>query len=122
MISNAEVLNSIGLAVHFEYRQFLHVAKAAIKEIFHEPADVFWTGPVKNLLFDGIEIDCDTDVPLAKLTCNQMRKIKNPAIRPSDGKKLKFSLLGGVKNEIYFRHSKPYGVFTHVIFFNFLHL
>lgn len=92
-----EVLNAIGLAVHFEYRQFMHVAKAAIKELFHEPSDVFWTGRVMDLLFDGIEIDCDTNDPLAKLTCNQMRKIKNPAIQPADGKKLKFSLLGGVK-------------------------
>lgn len=98
IVLNAEVLNSIGLAVHFEYRQFLNVAKTAIKEIFHEPKDAFWTGRVMDLLFDGIEIDCDTDVPLAKLTCNQMRNIKNPAIRPSDGRKLKFSLLGGVKN------------------------
>lgn len=85
------------MAVHFEYRQFLNVAKAAIKELFHEPMDVFWTGRVMDLLFDGIEIDCDTNDPRAKLTCNQMRKVKNPAIQPSDGKKLKFSLLGGVK-------------------------
>lgn len=91
-----KVLNSIGLAVHFEYRQFLHVAIAAIKELFHEPSDVFWTGRVMDLLFDGIEINCDTIDTLAKLTCNQMRKMKNPAIQP-DGEKLKFSLLGGVK-------------------------
>lgn len=92
-----EVLNSIGLAVHFEYRQFLNVAKTAIKELFHEPTDVFWTGRVIDLLFNGIEIDCDTNVPLAKLACNQMRQVKNPAIQPGDGRKLKFSLLGGVK-------------------------
>lgn len=97
MISRMEVLNSIGLAVHFEYRQFLHVAKAAIKELFHEPTDVFWTGRVMDLLFDGIEIDCDTTDPLARLTCNQIRKEKNPAIQPSHGKNMKFSLLGGVK-------------------------
>lgn len=98
MISNVEVLNSIGLAVHFEYRQFLNIAKTAIKELFHEPTDVFWSGRVMDLLFDGIEIDCETNVPMAKLTCNEIRKAKNPAIRPSVGKKLKFSLLGGVKN------------------------
>lgn len=99
---DVKVLTSIGLAVHFEYRQFLHVAIAAIKELFHEPADAFWTGRVMDLLFDGIEIDCDTIDPLAKLTCNQMLKMKNPTIQQTNGKKLKFSLLGGV--ELFFLH------------------
>lgn len=63
-----EVLNAIGLAVHFEYRQFINIAKSAIKTLFHDPTDVFWTGRVMDLLFDGIEIDCDTNVPLAKVS------------------------------------------------------
>lgn len=96
------VLNGIGLAVHFEYRQFLNVAIAAIKELFHEPTDVFWTGRAMDLLFDGIIIDCNTTVPLAKLTCNQIKKSGNPAIQPLPDKKLKFSILGGVSPFITF--------------------
>lgn len=84
------------MAVHLEFRQFMHVAVAAIKELFHEPTDVFWTGKVMDLLFNGIEIDCNSTDPLAKLTCNQIRKAKNPAIQSVDDKRLRFSLLGGV--------------------------
>lgn len=98
LILNVEVLNSIGLAVHFQYRQFLNVAKTAIKEIFHEPTDVFLTLRAMDLLIDGIEIDCDTNVPMAKLACNEIRRAKNPAIQPFEGKKLRFSVLGGVKS------------------------
>lgn len=91
------VLNGIGLAVHFEFRQFMHVAVAAIKELFNEPTDVFWTGKAMDLLFNGIIIDCNTTDPLAKLTCNQIRKAKNPSIQSLENKNLKFSLLGGVR-------------------------
>lgn len=42
----APVLIGIGMTVHFEFRQFMHVAIAAIKEVFNEPKDVFWTGNV----------------------------------------------------------------------------
>lgn len=56
-----EVLNSIGMAVHFEYRQFLNAARVAIKEIFHEPTDVFWTGRVMDFLVDGLE-NCRTSL------------------------------------------------------------
>lgn len=82
--------------MHFEYEQFMRVAIAAIKELFHNPTDAFWTGRAMALLFDGIEIDCNTTVPLAKLACNEIIKSKNPSIQSINSKKLKFSLLGGV--------------------------
>lgn len=83
--------------MHFEYEQFMRVAIAAIKELFHNPTDAFWTGRAMALLFDGIEIDCNTTVPLAKLACNEIIKAKNPSIQSiNNSKKLKFSLLGGV--------------------------
>lgn len=74
----------------------MHVAVGAIKELFHEPTDVFWTGKVMDLLFNGIEIDCNSTEPLAKVTCSQIRKAKNPTIQPIENKRLKFSLLAGV--------------------------
>lgn len=54
----SQVITAIGLTVHFEFRQFLHVASTAIKEIFHSPQDVFWEGRAMDMLVDGIEIDC----------------------------------------------------------------
>lgn len=91
-----QVIAAIGLTVHFEYRQFLHVASTAIKEIFHEPTDAFWTGKAMDLLYNGIEIDCSTKNPLAKLACNEIRKNKNPMIQKMNRTQMKFSILGGV--------------------------
>lgn len=93
----SEVITTIGLTVHFQYRQFIHVGIAAIKELFHEPEDAFWTGRAMNLLFDGIEIDCSTTNPLAKLACAEISKNKSPTIQLITTKKMKFSLLGGVR-------------------------
>lgn len=94
--SISKVLNGIGLTVNLEYQQFAHIAVAAIKELFHQPTDAFWTGRAMDLIFDGIEFDCDTTDPLAKLACNQIRKRKDPTIQPMEGNKLKFSLFGRV--------------------------
>lgn len=80
----------------------MHVAVGAIKELFHEPKDVFWTGKVIDLLFNGIEIDCNSTEPLAKVTCNQIRRAKNPTIQPMENKRLKFSLLGGVCQQLFY--------------------
>lgn len=79
----------------------MHVAVGAIKELFHQPTDVFWTGKVMDLLFNGIEIDCNSTEPLAKVTCNQIRRAKNPTIQPMENKRLKFSLLGGVCQQLF---------------------
>lgn len=84
------------MTVHFEFRQFMHVAVAAIKEIFHQPTDAFWTGRAMTLLFDGIDIDCAVNSPLARIACKQIRKEPNPAIQIIDQTHMKFSLLGGV--------------------------
>ncbi|XP_031629088.1 sensory neuron membrane protein 1-like, partial [Contarinia nasturtii] len=92
------VIASIGLTVHFEYRQFLHVAVQAIHEIFHEPTDVFWTGRAMNLLFDGIEIDCGVTNPLSKLACGEMRRSAHPSIQKITKERLKFSFMGGYNN------------------------
>lgn len=86
----------MGLTVHFEFRQYLHVASTAIKEIFHKPTDAYWSGPAMDLLFNGIEIDCSTTNPLAKLACNEIRKTKNPMIQKMNKTQMKFSILGGV--------------------------
>ncbi|XP_055302266.1 sensory neuron membrane protein 1-like [Sitodiplosis mosellana] len=90
------VIAAIGLTVHFEFRQFLHVASTAIKEIFHSPTDAFWTGKAMDLLYNGIGIDCSTKNPLAKLACNEIRKSKNPMIQKMNRTQMKFSILGGV--------------------------
>lgn len=90
-----EVIVGIGLAVHYEHQQFMHVAIAAIKELFHSPADAFWTGRAMDLIFDGIDIDCSSKDPLARIACGEIKR-GGPAIVRANETTYKFSLLGGV--------------------------
>lgn len=85
------------MTVQLEFREFMHVAVAAINELFHEPTDVFWTGKVIDLLFNGIEINCNATNPLTKLACNQIRKRNIPTFQQIGNKSLKFSVFGGVR-------------------------
>lgn len=75
----------------------MHVAKAAIKEIFHEPTDVFWTGRAMDVLFNGILIDCDVTNSLAKIACKEIRKRNDPTFKSLDNGKLLFSMFAGVR-------------------------
>lgn len=74
----------------------MHVAKAAIEELFHAPKDAFWTGRAMDLIFDGIFIDCSTKNPLAKLACGEIRSGGHQSIQQINATTFKFSLLGGV--------------------------
>ncbi|XP_031629089.1 sensory neuron membrane protein 1-like [Contarinia nasturtii] len=94
------VIVAIGLTAHFEMRQYLHVASTAIDEIFHEPKDVFWTGRAMDLISDGIEIDCSTTNPLAKIACRMIRKSGIQMIQRVDTQRMKFSFLGGFNRTV----------------------
>lgn len=85
------------MTTHLEFREFMHVAVAAINELFENPSDVFWTGKAMDLLFNGIEINCNTSEPLTKLACNQIRKRNIPSFQSIGNKRLKFSVFGAVR-------------------------
>lgn len=85
------------MTTQLEFRQFMHVAVAAINELFHEPTDAFWTGKVMDLLFNGIEINCNSTDPLTKLACNQIRKRNIASFQSIANNRLKFSVFGGVR-------------------------
>lgn len=92
------------MTVHFEFRQFMRVAKSAIKEIFHDPTDVFWTGRAMDLLFHGIQIDCDVNKAMAQVVCDEIRDRKDPRFRLLDNGKMMFSMFGGVRFFSYQMH------------------
>lgn len=76
----------------------MHVGKAAIREIFHEPTDVFWTGRAMDLMFNGIQIDCDVTNSLAKIACREIRDRNDPTFKSLDNGKLMFAMFAGVRN------------------------
>lgn len=79
----------------------MHVAVAAIREIFHSPGDAFWTGRAMDLLFNGMEIDCSTKSPLARLVCAEFYSSERKQFKPINDETFAFSLFGGVCFSIY---------------------
>lgn len=78
----------------------MRVAKDAIKEIFHEPTDVFWTGRVMDMLFYGIQIDCDVTKSFAKIACEEIQERNGAYFKLLENGKLLFSMFGRVRFEM----------------------
>lgn len=76
----------------------LTLASKAIEAIFHHPKDPFWTGRIKDYLFDGIEIDCTSNVVAAKAVCSIFKAGQVKAIEPLREDFFKFSVFGAVSS------------------------
>lgn len=74
----------------------LPLANKAIDAIFQFPKDPFWTGPIKDYLFDGIEIDCTSDNFAARAVCSIFETGDVQTIQPLRQDFFKFSVFGAV--------------------------
>lgn len=82
------------LATNIDKKPLLPAIEGAIKNMFHDPADAFYTGRVWDLLYDGVEIDCSSDDQTVTAICLSMESMK--PIRKIDDKHFAFSLFAGV--------------------------
>lgn len=53
------------------------MAYKAVNVLFDNPDSIFLTAKVKDILFDGIFIDCNTTDFIANMVCTEMSKEKN---------------------------------------------
>lgn len=86
----------MALAVNVDKAPMLPLIVKAIDKLFHEPKDMFWTGRVMDILFDGITIDCSSDDFNAKAACSVFESGDVKAVRQIDENTFKFSLFAGV--------------------------
>lgn len=82
------------LATNYEKKPFLPKLDVAIKNLFNNPPDAFYTGRVMDVLFDGVPIDCTSQEDTTLAICTQLEDM--PAIKRIDENHLAFSILGGV--------------------------
>lgn len=80
------------LATNVDKAPLLPMVEGATKNLFHDPADAFFTGRVMDLLFDGVSVDCSSDDPTTVGICVSLEE-KMPEI---DDHHLAFSLFGAV--------------------------
>lgn len=86
----------MALAVNVDKKPMLPTIAGAINELFHHPADAFWTGRVMDILYDGVPIDCTSEEFNAVAICSQFATGEMKAVRPTGEKTYAFSLFAGV--------------------------
>lgn len=86
----------MAFAVNVDKQPMLPLIVKAIDQLFHEPQDMFWTGRVMDVLFDGIPIDCSSDDFAATAACSVFKSGDVKAVRPVDDDHFMFSLFAGV--------------------------
>lgn len=82
--------------------ELLHFIMAAINGIYNNPSDVFYTGPVKNILFEGIKLDCSSDSYEVSGVCSELESDAYPQVRKISETEFSFSLVGNVSQRIYY--------------------
>lgn len=90
------------LATNVDKQPMLGLVDKAIKELFHDPKDMFWTGRVMDILFDGITIDCSSDAFEAKAVCSVFESGEVKAVKPINDTHYSFSLFSAVSISISF--------------------
>lgn len=90
------VIASMALAVNVDKKPMLPLIAKAIDQLFHKPEDIFWTGRVMDVLFDGVPIDCSSFEFAATAACAIFKSGDVKAIRQIDDDNLMFSLFAGV--------------------------
>lgn len=99
---NSPFQKGIALTVNYNRKPMLTLASNAINGIFHNPKDPFWTGRVMDYLFDGIEIDCESNIDQfeVRAVCSIFESGDVTTIKPLRENFYKFSVLGAVSLNI----------------------
>lgn len=101
---NQLVLFAMALGVNVDREPMLDLIASAIDIMFHEPADIFWTGKVMDVMFNGIDVDCTSENFNAKAVCTVFEGGEEKAITPHPQKEkyYQFSFFGSVSKSKFF--------------------
>lgn len=74
----------------------INFLEAGMTSIFNDPTSIFIHGTARQILFEGIEVDCDRKPFSAKTICSFLKK--DARIKDVDHNlKYKFAILNGVR-------------------------
>lgn len=85
------------LATNVDKQPMLPMVERGMKSLFNNPPDAFYTGPVMQLLYGGVLIECTKTDQVAKALCLNFEKEK--AFEQLDDGNMKFSMFGGVSRK-----------------------
>lgn len=82
------------LATNVDKKPLLPSIDQAVKSLFHDPADAFFTGRAMDIMFGGVLVDCTGADKLTMAVC--MTIAEESAFKRVDEGHLAFSMFGGV--------------------------
>lgn len=71
----------------------------AIKNLFNDPSDAFYTGRIMDILFDGVPVDCSAKDQITGALCLTFEGTRG--FRRVNDTHLAFSIFGGVSSLIF---------------------
>lgn len=74
---------------------YVRILVQAIDSIFHKPDSIFVRTKAKNILFDGLPVDCDVEDMAGSAVCNMLEDEVKELI-PDGDNCYKISYFGGV--------------------------
>lgn len=90
------LLLAMALSISVDRQELLPFISAAINGLLHNPTDIFYTGRLWNLLYDGIDLDCSSDDFEVTAACSEFDSGDYKEIRRYNETAFRFSMLGSV--------------------------
>lgn len=84
------------LSINVDRPELLSFVQAAVNGMLHNPKDIFYTGKLWDLLYDGIILDCSSDSFEVTAVCSEFDSGDYREIRRINETAFKFSLFGNV--------------------------
>lgn len=84
------------MTVNVDKKPMIPMVAQAIDILFHNPKDMYWTGRVMDLLFDGIPIDCSAEEFASKAICGVFESGDVKAVKKLNSTHYSFSLFSAV--------------------------
>ncbi|XP_060531540.1 uncharacterized protein LOC132705124 [Cylas formicarius] len=77
-----------------DFAAFLPLVNKTISDIFREPKSIYLTAKVRDILFDGIEINCNVKDFASTTVCSQIKQVPGIKTKKGEEKIYLFSLFG----------------------------
>ena len=90
------VIAGMLMAINYDKQPMLPDVEDVLKNMFHNPADAFYTGRAMDIMFNGIPVDCSAGEEHKVTAAVCLTFDDNPSLRKIDDKTYTFSFFGGV--------------------------
>lgn len=102
------------LAINVDRADVLPFITNAINGLFRNPEDAFYTGSARDLLFDGVVLDCSSDVYEVAAVCSELDSDEYAQVKRINETTFQFSLLGNVS--MFIAETLSFFIFQIVLF------